>query len=473
MLNNEDSIKSKFTESDVVADRTNLISDYVQYNLLSFQYLRNRNVKTAMTTFEKCIELARKLDETKYIESMTNYAICQYFCGKFPECYMTLEEAREISEKLCDNNFNDKMIQCLHLRILCNLSLCALSLNKTAECRDYFDSCIQLIRSQEKLLDRVMMLKELVYIFFRVDNLHSYYDQGKNMFENPNSGTIEQLKSDNLNNEDSMNGRIVSKTLFSLHKTLRENNIEPWMKCLNEEAMKFRSVKDINGYVFIIINQFAANFYLNGKITEKVKTNFTKILKIYAEQYNKDFKLKEKNLHSILSDFKSRIDLSMEIYKKLLDLENEISSELQTLNSMEKEKENEDSLISHKVLIKIFFKHALNYLSKEGDNMQISNAMEIKSQIELALNLLENDEFDFSTINVFNINSEITKSLKTLLENLILIRNKCIIYKNFKKLMRKTLRYEDIKQYMSDRYIKSQLYMESRLDKITEGILKC
>jgi Tfp pilus assembly protein PilF len=91
-------------------DRTNLISDYVNHNLLAFQYLRNKNYKTAMTTFEKCIDIAKDIDEMKHVESLTNLGICQYFCGKFGDSFSSLDRAREISTRLLAEN-SDRQIQ--------------------------------------------------------------------------------------------------------------------------------------------------------------------------------------------------------------------------------------------------------------------------------------------------------------------------------------------------------------------------
>lgn len=91
--------------------RAGLLSDYVNHNLLAFQYLRNRNYKTAKSTFEKCIELAKDLDDIKHVESLTNHGICEYFCGYFADSYISLDKSKEISNRLIENYINDKSIQ--------------------------------------------------------------------------------------------------------------------------------------------------------------------------------------------------------------------------------------------------------------------------------------------------------------------------------------------------------------------------
>ena len=78
------------------------LSEYINLNLLAFQYLKDKNYKLSMNTFEKCKEIAKSLDEIKHIESLTNYAICQYFNGNFEESFEYLEKAKEISSRLLE-----------------------------------------------------------------------------------------------------------------------------------------------------------------------------------------------------------------------------------------------------------------------------------------------------------------------------------------------------------------------------------
>ena len=98
-------------QSNEENDKVNVLSQYVQLNLSAFQQLRNKNYKLAMSNFEKCIDIAKDLDDMKHVESLTNYAICQFFCGNFEEAYDFLEKAKEISSRLYDNSNSDKQIQ--------------------------------------------------------------------------------------------------------------------------------------------------------------------------------------------------------------------------------------------------------------------------------------------------------------------------------------------------------------------------
>lgn len=94
-------------------DKTNFLSDYIQLNLLAFQYLRNRNYNSAKKSFKECINIAKNFsdfDESKHLESLVNYAIAQYFCGKFVDAYSSLERAYQMSNRIISGNLRDKNI---------------------------------------------------------------------------------------------------------------------------------------------------------------------------------------------------------------------------------------------------------------------------------------------------------------------------------------------------------------------------
>ena len=393
------------------------------------------------------------------------------------------------------------------MRVISNLSLTALTLNKLPECRTFFNFCLELIKEQPDIYEKISMLKECVYIFFRIDSLGQYFDQKEKEKERDiPEMTYKRNKSKNMQTDfltteaepSILNPKTISKALFSLHKTLREGNIEYWLKTINEEAKNPNNLKDKNGYVFVLLNALAANVYQGAKI-EDVKLTFAKVMKSYAEQYQKDFKLKENNIGAILNDMKNRMDMSMEMYRKFLELEeelNRIANQIEMDSLLNKEnviKSKLDEAGSNKVFVKLFFKHALNYLKKTSsqvyikdnlepmqeqffesrdnkDNVGLNNPnLDAKSRIEMALKLLENNEFDFSQIDLFHINSDIIKSLKVLIENLIFIRNKSILFVYFKRFMKNTLKYDSYKEHMKERFLISQKFIEDKQNVIFNG----
>ena len=119
----------------------------------------------------------------------------------------------------------------------------------------------------------------------------------------------------------------------------------------------------------------------------------------------------------------------------------------------------------NKYLVRLLFKHAINYLNKEENRND-----EVKGQIELALKLLENDEIDCSMINIMNINNEITKSLKILVENLTIIKKKIILKEHLNIFKYNTLNYVKMSECMQKKYVISLNYLKEKLEKKVEDI---
>ena len=456
MINPQSQDESRISTS---FNKVKAISKYVQLNLQAYQYLRDKNYKNAMSTFEECINIAKDLDDIKHIESLTNHAICQFFCGNFEESYDFLEKAKVISSRLIENSSLDKQIQFLHLRVLANLSLTSLSLNKISDCKNQFKNCITLIKNNENSdFFKLQMLKELVFIFFRVDSLSKFYEINQNIFEN-NLGEDIWNNSSNENINNNNQNKVANKCLFGLHKTLRENNIKYWFNCLNEEVSRCKKNKESSGFIFLLINQMAASFCYKGKINDSIKTTLSNIVKYYQEQYNKDLKIKEKKINNILNDFKLRMDTAVEIYKRIWDLENELNA-----NNNININNNENNEGTNKFLIKILFRHALRYLSKPENQND-----EIKNQIEISMKLLDNDEIDCSMISILNVNNEITKSLKLLFENLLIIRTKTILKEHLNKFKLNTLNYIKMSDKMKQKYVISEAFLKAKLEKLAQG----
>jgi hypothetical protein len=294
----------------------------------------------------------------------------------------------------------------------------------------------------------------MIYIFFRLDSLQNYLEQEN--FE---------IKLDLMDKEQNYQ-KIISKTLLALHKFLKENDVNGWIKALTEGYSSFKN--DNNGQFFTIINKYAAIFYQSGGIlTEEEKNKFNKVVKSYAENYK--IKLKEKP-EKILIEMKSKIELAMELYKKILAMEESFNSEYREHDMGMIEKERSDANTANRIIIKLLLKHALRYLNEDKSGDKVNNGAEIKSQIELAIELLDNNEFDCSSINIFNINSDVVRSLKLLLENLIIIKNKAILKGTLKKFMKETLGYEELNKFREGRQHRKDQFFEERFDNLCNGI---
>jgi len=228
---------------------------------------------------------------------------------------------------------------------------------------------MDIIDREKNILHKILLFKEVIYIFFRIESLNNFYEENIannelfnkervskpepneiNLANNSSSNNPSDLKnninSSNNNLEKQVSGKEkeqnelaveenlkknVSKTLLSLHKFLRDSDIESWIRCLVEESAYFKSVKDVNGYVFTIINQYAANYYQSGKIGD-FKNIYQTIINNYGERAKE--KNKDKSPEKILIEMKSRIELAIDIYRRLVEAENELFNLFNNKNSL-------------------------------------------------------------------------------------------------------------------------------------------
>jgi hypothetical protein len=464
-----DEISSKH-EKQPQSDQTDLNkifqdSDYIQKNIEAFQHLKNRDYFNAKNCYKECINISKTLDDDyKFADSLCNYGVTQFFCGGIKDSVESLESANRIILKL--NNFADKQKMLLHLKILSNLSLSFLALGKVNESLLHVINIIDTIKKEKEnsLQSKFFYLKHVLNIFFRVESLVNYVDMYHKYSFDLNSKTT--VTNDNKDSEE-VHAMIINRILFYFHKFLRENDIDSWIQCLSEESENFKFIKDYNGFVFALFNQYSAMFVKNpeNNLTSS-KNKIQSLCKVLIGDKEKS-EVEEKSAEKILSEMKDKIKISLEIYKQLHDYE---ASLIYFLNS---QSVNDTSTISYissdvsrieiksgptsKIFVKIFLRHALRCLTNLEENVNQSSNLEkikqMKMQINLTLQLIEKDQIDLNSLQLFKIDPEITNSLNILFENLLFIRYKYKLKKYFKDLMYETLGYrtkEDLR-FIKDR----------------------
>jgi hypothetical protein len=98
--NKDDSnTKSNVSIVDPEIGKISRMSEYIKLNMLGFQNFRLKEFKYAKQNYNDCLSIAKELDEIKYAETLTNYAITLYFLGKFAECLDQLEAASRITDR--------------------------------------------------------------------------------------------------------------------------------------------------------------------------------------------------------------------------------------------------------------------------------------------------------------------------------------------------------------------------------------
>ncbi len=461
--NNKSDLKNYLT--NIKQKITNLkcerLSEYIKLNILSFQYLKNKNYKLAKDNLEKCVELSKDIDEFKYCESLTNYSMSLYYCGQFEDAYSNLIKSKEISNKIYEDSEEVNQIYFIHLRTLSNLSLISMNLNDISNSKKLFYECISLIKEPKikEIQFQISMLRELFYIFFRFDSLNKFHQINK-MNENSNNDLM------GINNEIfssiELDIKLDDKGLYYLHKSIIKNDMTFWRNFLENEINRNKYNEDANGYIFLLINRIAALYCFEGYNNNKVENAMRILIRYYQNNFEKKIYIKDNNFNKVLVDFKKIFTTAIEYYQQLLNLEKEFK-----LKSLELKLKNNNGK-NNKILINLLFRNSLKYLNNLNLN-QDENITEMKKQIEYAMTLIKNNKINWNILSIINIDIKIIKTLNILFHNLKIIRLKYFLKYNFQKYKLNTLGYKDMSDKMQRNYKKSEKYLYKQLKSLSEG----
>ena len=336
------------------------LSEYIKLNNQSFQFLENKNFSSAKTHFLKIVEISGELDKIKYIESLINYSLSLYYNNEILASYNSLKKAKDLSYSLYEESEEINQIYFLYLRVLSNLCLISLNLNKISESQQFFKSCISLIK-EPKIQDikiQISMLKELIYIFYRIDSLKKFQeinDKKENIYNNSYNNNRRRIY-------NTINGciNLNEKGLYYLYKSFKNNDINLWLNYLSKE-LNGNNIKDISGYTWLLINRFIAlNYQKERRNSEiNIKKAFNDLIKFIEENYETDIDIKD-NINTIYHNFKNKFNIAVEYYYEIANLEIELLKEFNDsflLNN--KNIENKEN----KVLIKLLLKNAIKNLN--------------------------------------------------------------------------------------------------------------
>ena len=436
------------------------LSDYLKLNMQSFQYLKTRNYKLAKSTFNKCIQLSKEIDEFKYVESLINYSISLYLNNDLEDSYVNLFKAKEISKKIYENSDEINQIYFIHLRCLGNMVLISLNLNKIENSKELINECISLIKEPKKkdIQIQISMLRELLYIFFRFSSLDKYYEINEKIIKDKQNNIKKELLQTNYNKDIQYD-----KALYNFHKSLKENNKLFWIKFLDKEIREIKNIKGTNNYLFLLLNKMASLYAFNeAYFKDDISRILETLLKYYYEKYNNEIIKDKMNWSNILENFKNKFNIAIKYYQELLNLEKELKNkafELKLNNTINNE---------NKIIIKLLLRNALkcNNLINNQNNQYFN---EIKKQIEFSLSLIENNKINWNLLSIINIDSNLLKNINILFHNLKIIKIRSILRNNFHKYKLKTLGYINKVEKMKKKYIKATNFLKQQFLSLGDG----
>ena len=437
-------------------ERITYESNYIKENIAAFQFIRKRNYLKAIESYKNCVNIAKKLEDNyKIRDSICNYAISLYYNGKLEQSLehlklvyeQTLKDKNLHFTNKSHNNIDMKNIL-LDLKILSNLTIAYLSLNKLDDSISTFKTLCDILEKKENSEIQLNLIKSVLYNFFRVDSIITINENYKKKI----------IIDENDIDKTEIHKNIIRKIINAFHSYLKNNDIKIWINCLNEEIENLKILKDYNGLIFSIFN-LESSIYIKS-LNEKDNINkqsslskFSSLIKALVGEKNFD----ENKIDSILNCIKNKMEQAVYMYQTLYNLETKISLKLNKKEIIKTSSNNKKGLIDKNninsiVFLKLLLKYANKYVNFNISDSTLSK--QIKNQIDITLKILSNEEIDHSSINLNNLSPEITKALIILFNNLLSIYSKCKLQNCF-NLYRKTILSLKIKERntLIDKYI--------------------
>ena len=460
-----------------------LESDYVQQNIVAFRCIRNRDYIKASSAYKQCLIIASKLGNNfKIKDSLCNYGVSLFYSGNYEEALNNLESAfNKINNKdlsLINNPKGDFLSIQLSTKIISNLIVLYLCLNNFDNAMVMLEHLTNILKNFEFMPNlQLNLIKNINYIFFRVESLI-------NLDEILNSLPRDAHR------------QVIIRIIKGFHAYLKNNKIDLWINCLNNEIENLKNFKDYNGIILALMN-IQSSVYIKGKenmnnnLINNSKNKFAELLRVINNNFNdndnnNNFNNSEYNDEEIeraLNLIKDKMNIAVKIYNLLYNKElnilqnndnlnfNNFKINNTTNNHLYKNYTNNTSISSssrsnssssqyyrnytertysnHNNLDKInntsnnrsnldtvvFTKLLLKYALKYIHKTINNPSLEkqLCSHIEFTLKFLDNEELDISYLNLNDLSPEIAKSLELLFHNLLNIYRRSVLIKYFKR----------------------------------------
>ena len=407
-----------------------LEAQYVQTSISSNRYISKYQYSKALDSYGKCYNLALQLkDKNKMNDSLCNLAITYFYIGDTKtslEKFLNLYKYYNDNEEDENKTINERKVK---LKVFSNLIIVYISLGKIEEAKDCLEKLIIFINNEENENDdinhKLISLKEVLNIFFRLDSL---IDVDK--YKSDDGCLIKENEKSASNNY----GEIIYKLINTFYLFLHTNDIDQWIKCLQDTVENFKLLKDYNGLLFSIYN-LHSSLYNKGKIRNDISLIDSSKNKIKAliQILVGNNEINDQDIEGILDGIKKKMEFSIQLYKQLLSLERDIIKS----NNKNKRKNNvinsNVNSVYNTSFIKLLLKFSLKYFDKSSIDESVSS--KLKNYISNIIEQIENNNITLSDLQITNISPEIINGFENLFINLKIVLAKITGKYLFKQLL--------------------------------------
>ena len=177
IISGKNSINNNFSRIDSnknfeLNEKEKLKITFINDLIKGYNNLSNKEYENSLPFFKNCINISTQLEDYFNLsDSLCNYSICLFYKGDLEESLKFAESSYNTLNKVL---IIDKKLTQLKIKILCNLILSYISLNKCDDALNFFNKLIKIIDEVSSEKDRQLHIENVIYNFFRVKSLVNY-----------------------------------------------------------------------------------------------------------------------------------------------------------------------------------------------------------------------------------------------------------------------------------------------------------
>ena len=412
-VNNNEFKSPRNTNVNTNEEPNDSLVQYVISYRKALDNLKEKNYLSAREQYKSCYEISKtKLkDNIKSIDCLINIAICDFYNGEFNLSISNLEQANKIYSS--QESFATVLQkEHLGLKLFSNYAISNLTILKLNDCIDNINSAISIIKKEQNIKKQLSLTHSLIYSLFRLDSLV----------------TINELTiADNYNSN-----KIISHIIKGFHQFLKDENFEHLINSFKEASDRYKEIKDTNGFYYALFYQYVSQYNIarNSNQINELKNKVSAVNKyIIGSDISGD--VKEKDIETIMKDFRDKAKCAAKIFKMLYEIEDDliirnnknaqIEEDPNLSKTLDKSHLFTNEKISSPIFIMLLLRYSKNFLIEESESNPSVAVTNLLNELTLIESKIQQKEIDISKVKLNSFDPEITSALKQLFDNLILL----------------------------------------------------
>ena len=450
------SLNTQFSKIDLQnsLESCELINKYIKLNNQVLDLLTKNQPSKALSVLEKALIISEQLkDDFKKHESECNKGISYFQLNKIKEALNLFQSSFDYFYKICNEVNPHKDIKNLILLCKSGINLCMCKILLIADkdnCIEIINNIINIICQEENLNKQIFCIKYINYILFNVNSLLSINNFKESLFDKNKINSYEEA-----NEEINKINQLYIEAVYNLIST---KEFDPWIDALNIMYQKMNEeINDNSGKVNILFHQYIAIILkYEGNDEENISSHELNDAKLKLSSLmtslgykqiktnEKEININEDEIGKVISEYKHKLKIIMEIYEILSSYEKQVND-----NLLIKQSQNQDNIIINKnydykeelnfninseFYMILLLRYTKTYFENniEDPNLKYDLINNIEASL-YAINNPNNSGLDFSNVNLSSLDPELSNHLSNLFKTLFYIYRRNKLKKYFDK----------------------------------------